>query len=105
MNKMAKSFDDIRSFINSSKEHKDLERYNDPRFTNDKSIGRDVFFKLLSEQGEPISESDMLEILRVIKGDSNIKSLPDNFSFQYLFEDLLKFEVSDNKEEAQEKDN
>ena len=95
---MENSHDTIKNFIVGTK-HKDLEKYNDTKFTNDKGVGRDVFFKLLSEQGEAISETEMQDILRVLRGDSNMKSLPENLSFQYLFEELLKFEVSDNKKE------
>jgi hypothetical protein len=98
MNTMKSTYDTVKNFVTGVK-HKDLEKYNDNKFTTDKVMGRDVFFKLLSEQGEAISESEMQEIFRVLRGDSNLKSLPESFSFQYLFEELLKFEVSDRKEE------
>jgi len=98
MSKMESAYDVIKNFVVEPK-HKDLEKYNDPKFSNDKVIGRDMFLKLLQEQGETISETEMQDIFRVLRGDSNLKSLPENISFQYLFEELLKFEISDKKED------
>ncbi len=95
---MESAYDVIKNFVAEPK-HKDLEKYNDPKFSNDKIIGRDMFLKLLQEQGETISETEMQDIFRVLRGDSNLKSLPENISFQYLFEELLKFEISDKKED------
>jgi hypothetical protein len=104
MTKMSSSFDTLRNFVLSSNKHKDLEKYHDSKHTNDKCISRETFFRLLSEQGESIPESELMEILRVIRGDSNIKSTAESMSFQYLFEELLRFEVSEETEEK-EKDN
>jgi hypothetical protein len=104
MNKMSSSFDTLRNFVLSSNKHKDLEKYHDSKHTNDKCISRETFFRLLSEQGEAIPENEMMEILRVIRGDPNIKSISDSMSFQYLFEELLRFEVSE-EQDQKDKDN
>jgi hypothetical protein len=98
MSKMENSLETIKNFVTGNK-HKDLEKYNDNRLTSEKVMGRDMFFKLLTEQGEAISESELQDILRVLRGDTNYKSMPESFTFQYLFEELMKFELSEKKDE------
>jgi len=55
-------------------------------------IPRDVFINLLKEHGEVMSDEEISECLGVLRGDSNIKNLPDVISFNYLFNEILRFE-------------
>jgi hypothetical protein len=62
-------------------------------------IPRDVFINLLKEHGEVMSDEEISECLGVLRGDSNIKNLPDVVSFQYLFNEVLRFEEVKEEEE------
>lgn len=61
-------------------------------------MNRDVFINLLKEYGEKIDEKEIQDCLQVLRGDSNIKNLPENINFQYLFEELLRFEATEKDE-------
>lgn len=89
MVKVENSFENIKTYLSKTNE----------KTVSEKGINRDVFLQLLKEQGEEMKDEELNEILRILKGDSNQKALPETLTFQYLFEDLLKFEVVDKKEE------
>ncbi len=89
MVKIENSFENIKSHLGKTHD----------KSVNDRGINRDVFFQLLKEHGEEMKDEEIADILGKLRGDSNINSLPETLSFQYLIEELLKFEVVEKKEE------
>lgn len=69
---------------------------NDLNSANDKGVKTEALLNLLKNYGEVMKDDEIQEILKILKGDKN---LPDTLSFQYLFEDILKFEAVDSKDE------
>ena len=69
---------------------------NESNFANEKGVKSDAFSNLLKSHGEVMKEEEIHEILKILKGDKN---LPETLSFHYLFEDVLKFEAVDSKDD------
>lgn len=88
MAKLENSFENVRNYLLDKNEK-----------NSEKVINRESFFQLLRENGEEMKEDEIQEILKVLRGDGNYKNLPENLSFQYLFEELLKFEFIEKEEE------
>jgi hypothetical protein len=66
-----------------------------PSTGKDSGVNRDLFFNLLKEYGEKMDDKEISECLEVLKGEQNVKNLPDYLSFGYLFNEILKFEEMD----------
>jgi nitrate reductase NapAB chaperone NapD len=62
-------------------------------------IPRDVFINLLKEHGDVMDDKELSECLQVLRDDSNIKNLPDVISFNFLFNEILRFEEVREEEE------
>ena len=87
MVKIENSFNRIKKY---------LENELDNNLKNEKAIDTEIFFNLLKNHGEVMKDEEIQDILKVLKGDVNV---PESLTFQYLFEDILKFEAVDSKEE------
>jgi len=87
MVKIENSFNRIKKY---------LENELDNNLKNEKEIDTEMFFNLLKNHGEVMKDEEIQEILKVLKGDVLV---PESLTFQYLFEDILKFEAVDSKEE------
>jgi len=62
-------------------------------------IPRDVFINLLKEHGDVMDDKELSECLHVLRDDANIKNLPDVISFNFLFNEILRFEEVKEEEE------
>ncbi len=87
MVKIENSFNRIKKYLQNELDNKSK---------NEKAMETEVFFNLLKNHGEVMKDEEIQEILKVLKGDVN---LPDSLTFPYLFEDILKFEAVDSKDE------
>ena len=58
-------------------------------------ICRDNLFLILKESGEKMTDSEISEILYVLKGVTKIEDLPYMISFDDLFGDILRMEKED----------
>lgn len=88
MEKIDKSFENIKNYVSNTNE----------KLINKKGINRDIFFQLLKENGDKIDDDELDSIISTLKGNTNEK-LPEFLTFEYLFEELLKFEVSEKIED------
>ena len=85
MVKIENSFERIKNYLQ-----------NESNSANEKGLKAEAFLNLLKNYGEVMKDEEIQEILKILKGE---KSLPDTLSFQYLFEDILKFEPVDSHDE------
>jgi len=84
MVKIENSFERIKNYLQ-----------NEPNSVNEKGVKSEAFANLLKNYGEVMKDEEIEDIIKILKGD---RSLPESISFQYLFEDLLKFEAVDSKD-------
>jgi len=66
-------------------------------------IPRDVFINLLKEHGDVMDDKEISECLQVLRDDPNVKNLPEVISFQYLFNEILRFEEVKEEEDMNSK--
>ena len=83
-----------------SKEKDYMNQNNINLLKNLDGIPRDVFINLFKEHGDAMDDKEISECLQILRDDSNMKNLPETISFQYLFNEILRFEeVRDTEEE------
>jgi hypothetical protein len=87
----------------SAKEKDYLNSNNANILKNLDGIPRDVFINLLKEHGDVMDDKEISECLQILRDDSNVKNLPEIISFQYLFNEILRFEEVRDKEEEENK--
>ena len=102
---MENNFNSLKEKCGSHKEkEKDYMNANNVNLLkNLDGIPRDVFINMLKEHGDVMDDKEISECLQILRDDSNMKNLPETISFQYLFNEILRFEeVADKKEEEAE---
>ena len=93
-----------KKYINhlSSKEKESNNNSNNSNLNilkNLDGIPRDVLINLLKEHGDVMDDKEISECLQVLREDPNVKNLPDVISFNYLFNEILRFEEVREEEE------
>lgn len=103
---MENNFNSLKEKCSShlnSKEKDYMNSNNINLLKNLDGIPRDVFINLLKEQGDVMDDKEIAECLQILRDDSNVKNLPEVISFQYLFNEILRFEEVKDKEEEENK--
>ena len=100
---MESNFNSLKEKCGShlSAKEKDYIHSNNSNLLKD-GIPRDVFINLLKEHGDVMDDKEISECLQILRDDSNMKNLPEIVSFQYLFNEILRFEEVKDKEEEEE---
>lgn len=105
VSKIQSSFDRLKSIYISHLSSKEKELNTNSNnstinmLKNLDGIPRDVFISLLKDHGDGMEDKEISECLEVLRGDSNVKNLPEVITFQYLFNEVLRFEeVPENEE-------
>ena len=89
MVKIENSFESIKNYLQ-----------NESSSAYEKGVKTEAFLNLLKNHGEVIKDEEIQEILKILKGDKN---LPETLTFRYLFEEILKFEAVDSKDDNSRK--
>ena len=82
----------MNSILSKEKESNISSSANINNLKNLDGIPRDTFINLLKEHGDVMDDKEIAECLQILRDDSNVKNLPELLNFQYLFNEILRFE-------------